>query len=235
MKTCLALTLWMMGLILTPATLPAGQTGLYPVQAAIQQYIDANMPWPPETVRVDFLSGEPEIKVRGKGVTLRVEPAGNNDFIGDMVFLVRYFREGTLLKTETVRARIEIQRDVVTAARMLSSGTVLVEGDLRIVRRWVRRLHPQALSSPVEATGRRLTMQARAGAEIVASMLKDAPLARKGRIVRVVFDNGLMHIDTVGLMEEDGMAGSIVRVKNITSNKIIYGRVLSDSLVSIEF
>jgi len=44
-----------------------------------------------------------------------------------------------------------------------------------------------------------------------------------------------MQIVTVGLSEEDGVAGNIVRVKNITSNKTIYARVLSDSVVGIEF
>ena len=44
-----------------------------------------------------------------------------------------------------------------------------------------------------------------------------------------------MRIVTVGLSEEDGVAGNIVRVKNITSNKIIYARVLSDSMVELDF
>jgi flagella basal body P-ring formation protein FlgA len=78
-------------------------------------------------------------------------------------------------------------------------------------------------------------MQVASGAEILATMLKSAPLVRKGKMVKMVFDNGSMQIVTVGLSEEDGVAGNIIRVKNITSNKIIYARVLSDSLVGIEF
>jgi len=66
-------------------------------------------------------------------------------------------------------------------------------------------------------------------------MLKEIPLVRKGKMVKIVFDNGPMQIVTVGLSEEDGVAGNIVRVKNITSNKIIYARVLSDSVVGIGF
>jgi len=66
-------------------------------------------------------------------------------------------------------------------------------------------------------------------------MLKEIPLVRKGKMVKIVFDNGSVHIVTVGLSEEDGVAGNVVRVKNITSNKIIYARVLSDSVVGIGF
>jgi flagellar basal body P-ring formation protein FlgA len=78
-------------------------------------------------------------------------------------------------------------------------------------------------------------VQVASGTEILATMLKSPPLVRKGKMVKMVFDNGSMHIVTVGLSEEDGVAGNIIRVKNITSNKIIYARVLSDSLVGIEF
>ena len=204
-------------------------------RTAIREYIEANMPWPPGTVRVDFLSEEPESIPQNRDVILRVEPAGNQDFIGDMVFLVKSFKGGNLLRTESVRTRIEVLRDVMTAARGLPAGTVLAESDIRTVRRWVRRIHPHSLPSMETTSGKRLTIQVACGAEILATMLKEIPLVRKGKMVKIVFDNGPMQIVTVGLSEEDGVAGNIVRVKNITSNKIIYARVLSDSLVAIEF
>lgn len=204
-------------------------------RAAIREYIEANMPWPPGIVRVDFLSEEPESIPQNRDVILRVEPAGNQDFIGDMVFLVKSFKGGNLLRTESVRTRIEVLRDVMTAARGLPAGTVLAESDIRTVRRWVRRIHPHSLPSMETTSGKRLTIQVACGAEILATMLKEIPLVRKGKMVKIVFDNGPMQIVTVGLSEEDGVAGNIVRVKNITSNKIIYARVLSDSLVAIEF
>ena len=204
-------------------------------RTAIREYIEANMPWPPGSVRVDFLSKEPESIPQNRDLILRVEPAGNQDFIGDMVFLVKSFKDGNLLRTESVRTRIEVLQDVVTAARGLPAGTVLAESDIRTVRRWVRRIHPHSLPSMEATSGKRLTMQVASGAEILATMLKEVPLVRKGKMVKMVFDNGAMQIVTVGLSEEDGVAGNIVRVKNITSNKIIYARVLSDSLVGIGF
>ena len=204
-------------------------------RTAIREYIEANMPWPPGSVRVDFLSEEKESIPQNRDVVLRVEPAGNQDFVGDMVFLVKSFKGGNLSRTESVRTRIEVLQDVVTAARGLPAGTVLAESDIRTVRRWVRRIHPHALPSMEATSGKRLTIQVASGAEILATMLKEVPLVRKGKMVKMVFDNGSMQIVTVGLSEEDGVAGNIVRVKNITSNKIIYARVLSDSLVGIGF
>jgi flagella basal body P-ring formation protein FlgA len=205
------------------------------VRMAIREYIETNMPWPPGSVRVDFLSEEKESIPPNRDLILRVEPAGNQDFIGDMVFLVKSFKGGNLLRTESVRTRIEVLQDVVTAARMLPSGTILVESDIRTVRRWIRRIHPHSLNSIEATSGKRLTIQVASGVEILATMLKEIPLVKKGKMVKIVFDNGPIQIVTVGLSEEDGVAGNIVRVKNITSNKIIYARVLSDSVVGIIF
>ena len=210
-------------------------TGSNSIHAAVRQYIETNMSWPPGTVRVDFLSEEMESTPQNHHITLRIEPAGNQDFIGDMVFLIKSFKGGNLVRTESVRTRIEVLRDIVITARALPAGTVLTDSDVKTIRKWVRRIHPQSLSSFETIAGKLLTRQVASGAEILAMMLKDIPLVRKGKMVKIVFDNRLMHIVTVGLSEEDGVAGNIVRVKNITSNKIIYARVLSDSLVGIEF
>lgn len=221
--------------LLSLALLAATAHAEPPFHTAIREYVEANMPWPPGSVRVDFLSEGQESARQNQDLVLRVEPSGNQDFIGDMVFLVKYFKNGNLLRTEAVRTRIELQRDVVTAARGLPAGTVLAESDIRVVRRWVRRLHPQSLSSAEAISGKRLTTQVASGAEILATMLKDTPLIRKGKMVKIIFDNGPMQIVTVGLSEEDGIAGNVIRVKNITSNRIIYARVLSESVVGIGF
>ena len=225
----------MMGMTLFKAESHAINTGSYSIHAAVQHYIEANMPWPPGSVRVDFLSEETESTAQKRNITLRIEHAGNQAFIGDMVFLVKSFKGGSLVRTESVRTRIEVLRDIVIAARALPAGTVLTDSDVRTIQKWVRRIHPQSLTSLDTTSGKRLTIQIASGTEILATMLKDTPLVRKGKMVRMVFDNGFVHIVTVGLSEEDGIAGNIVRVKNITSNKIIYARVLSDSLVGIEF
>lgn len=205
-----------------------------PVRTAVRDYIETNMPWTPETVRVDFLSRDAKSIPDQGDVVLRIEPAGNQDFIGNEVFLAKFFRNGNLIRTQSVRVRIEVLRDVIIAARPLPSGTTLTENDIGTVRRWVRRIHPQTLPSMEAAKGKRLSTQLSTGAEILSTMLKEIPLVRKGKVVKIVFDNGLMQIITVGLSEEDGFAGNIIRVRNIKSNKIVYARVIDDSLVGIE-
>lgn len=204
------------------------------VHESVREFIEANMPWLPGTVRVDFISPEPEIPARGKEMILRIEPAGNADFIGDAAFLVRMSAGGKFMRTETVRTRIEVLRDIVVAAKAIRSGAILTDQDVRLAKKWVRRNLQDAVSRPEDAIGKRVTSPARPGMELSAFMLKDAPLVHKGKMVRVLFDNGSMRISTVGISEEDGTAGNMVRIRNVTSNKVIYARVLGDALVGVE-
>lgn len=214
---------------------PSPGYGAGTVEGAVREYIESHMPWTTGSVRVDFLSSLTDRTPLETGVVLRVENGGNADFLGDTAFLVRHYRGGRLLRTETVRTRIEVMRDLVVAAKALTASTVLSAGDLQVSRRWVRRVHPQALAALEEAAGMRLTTPVSAGGEILSSMLREVPLVRRGKLVKIVLHRGPLQITTVGLPEEDGMAGSIVRIRNITSNRIIYARVLSDSLVGVEF
>lgn len=221
-----------MPVLLIPAAVPATANTL--MHESVREYIETNMPWPQGTVRVEFISPEPEIPTRSKDMALRIEPAGNADFIGDAAFIVRMSENGKFLRTETVRTRIEVLRDVVVAARQIRSGAVLTEQDIRLTKKWVRRNMPDVLSCSEDAIGKRITAPARPGIELSTTMLKDAPLVRKGKLVRVLFDNGSLRITTIGIPEEDGTAGNMVRIRNVTSNKVIYARVLGDSLVGID-
>jgi flagella basal body P-ring formation protein FlgA len=203
------------------------------VHEAVREYIEAHMPWPQGTIRLDFATPEPAFSASRNEATFRIEAAGAADFIGDTAFFVRIYTGGALLRTETVRTRIEVLRDVVVAAKEIRSGAILTPEDVRLAKKWVRRNMPDTLSSVDEAVGKRLSLQVRPGMEMSARMLRNAPLVRKGHVVRVLFDNGSLQVSTVGISEEDGVAGSIIRIKNITSNKIIYARVLGDALVGV--
>jgi flagella basal body P-ring formation protein FlgA len=226
----LAIALMLAVFFLTPVPANASPS----VHETVREYIESHMPWTQGTVRVDFISSEPDISAHKKEATFRIEPAGNADFIGDTAFFVRISIGGRLLRTETVRTRIEVLRDVVVAAKMIRSGAVLTGQDVRLAKKWVSRTIPDALYSLEEAIGKRITLPARPGMELLARMLKEVPLVRKGQVVRVLFDNGSMRITTVAMPEEDGTVGNMVRIRNMTSNKVIYARVLGDSLVGVE-
>ena len=83
--------------------------------------------------------------------------------------------------------------------------------------------------------GKRVASSIRPNHEITRTMLREVPLVKKGRVVKMVLNNGTINITTLGQIQEDGGMGSSVRVKNISSQRIVYARVVGESLVQVDF
>jgi flagella basal body P-ring formation protein FlgA len=67
------------------------------------------------------------------------------------------------------------------------------------------------------------------------AMLKSAQMVRKGSIVKIMAENGSLLVTTIGLSEDNGGQGDIIKVKNLTSNKIVYAKVIDQALVRVDF
>lgn len=59
------------------------------------------------------------------------------------------------------------------------------------------------------------------GKTITADQVREMPALSKGETVRLIYDNGLIKIETVGIAEENAFIGKPVQVRNTTSQKII--------------
>ena len=92
-----------------------------------------------------------------------------------------------------------------------------------------------AQDSVEEVIGKSIAVALRPHVQITRNMLREVKTVSKGKMVKVVLDNGLMRVVMNGLAEEDGADDSVIRVRNLNSNKIIYARVVGPSLVQIDF
>jgi flagella basal body P-ring formation protein FlgA len=65
-------------------------------------------------------------------------------------------------------------------------------------------------------------------------MIGDPVMFKKGKIVKIVCIHDTLNISTLGVAEEEGIFGTTVKVRNISSNKVIHGRVIGDSIVKVD-
>ena len=106
---------------------------------------------------------------------------------------------------------------------------------MKTKKKWVRHLDPDLLSSPENAIGKRVLVAVRGGAELKSQMLKEPVVVKKGKTVRINLERGAMILTTMGISEEDGAAGSLIRVRNIASDRMVYARVTGEDTVRIDF
>jgi flagella basal body P-ring formation protein FlgA len=107
---------------------------------------------------------------------------------------------------------------------------------VKVVKKWFDSIPPQNLVTQVDDVyGKNIASSVRANCEIMQAMLKSAQMVRKGSIVKIMAENGSLLVTTIGLSEDNGGQGDIIKVKNLTSNKIVYAKVIDQALVRVDF
>ncbi|MEA3486369.1 MAG: flagellar basal body P-ring formation chaperone FlgA [Thermodesulfobacteriota bacterium] len=205
------------------------------IKTYVRTYIEKNMPWPKGAVRVEFPVRISDLSLKGKKITCRVLSRRNEDFIGDSSFTVRCYENHTFLNRKTVRVRIEVLMDVVVSTRSLHRNIQISRDDVKLLKRWFYRLPSKIISNPDMVVGMKLRTNVKPNAEITGNMVKSIPMVKRGKPVRIVFENGSMRITTIGLSEQDGMCGELIKARNVSSKKVIYVRVTGNSLAKVEF
>ena len=202
----------------------------------VSAYIEKNMPWNPGALRIEYPMRLQEQQFQEKKITWQVQGRQDDDFIGETIFNIRFYnQEGILIREIPVHTKLEAALDVVVSTKPLSRGTVLEPDDIRLCQRWYNRYPQDVVTDPDDAIGKMLSTQVRSNTEITKSVLKASRLIRKGSIVKMVAESGSLVVTAMGLSQENGGKGDIIRVKNLSSNKVIYAKVIDPSLVKVDF
>ncbi len=205
------------------------------IKKIVAEHIQRHMPWDPENVRLTFVGGGSDIAVPAPEYTIDTQARPNEPYIGDSFVTLKLYRGGVFLLERPVHVKIEVAFDVLVSSRALPVGAVIGPDDVRVIKRWLTREPQRTIASPEEALEKRVVSAIRPNHEITRTMLRDVPLVKKGGMVKMVLNNGAITITTLGQIQEDGGMGSSVRVKNMGSQRVVYARVIGESLVQVDF
>jgi flagella basal body P-ring formation protein FlgA len=205
------------------------------LKALVKKYIETNMPWKQENLRIEFLGRITDPPVQGEKISCQVKSRQDEAYIGDSIFAVGIYDDGTLVREESVRVRMEVAMDVVVSAKFLPRDTEINADDVKLVRKWFNQNPANIVTQMEDVIGKHPYSDIRQNIEIKRNMLKSVKTIKRGKMVKMVLENGPMMIVTFGLSEEDGSRGDFIKVKNISSNKIVYAKVIDDSSVRIDF
>jgi flagellar basal body P-ring formation protein FlgA len=201
----------------------------------ISDHVEKNMPWSAGSVRLDFPAKAADAFIPAEDVAFEVKNRPGEDYIGDTAFTVIFLSGGAILKEETVQVRLEVLTNVVVAAKTLTRNKEISAEDVKVQKKWLKRILPNAVTTPAEVIGKVPALNIIQNSEITRNMIKTPFLIKKGKLVRIVLDNVNFNITAMGVSEEDGECEKVIRVRNLSSKKIIYARVTGDSLVKVEY
>jgi flagella basal body P-ring formation protein FlgA len=213
----------------------AADIGEQEVKDAVKKHILDNSSWAKDRIRVEFLGPIPEVAIPSAGATIQVRGRNGEKYIGRTAFTVRFCKGDMFLREETIRVRVEVQMDVVVSTGSITRDAVIDQGDVTVTRKWMDTATTGVMTDLLEVLGRKATMRINPGTEITKHMLRSVPVVKKGEVVRIVLESGPMVISAVGLCQEDGGQGDLIRVQNTSSKKVVFARVMGQSLVKVDF
>ncbi len=132
-----------------------------------------------------------------------------------------------------VSARVKLYRPVLVTTRALPRQTVLTSADIRIARRDVGGLTAGYLDTPAQAVGRVLSRPMAVGTILDPRALENQRLIRRGERVTIIAQAGGLTVQVAGKSLMDGAAGERIRVKNLSSGRIVEGAVSGSGTVRV--
>ncbi len=132
-----------------------------------------------------------------------------------------------------VPTRVKLYRHIVVAARALPRKTVVREHDVKLLRRDVAGLTAGYLEDVSAAVGRVVKRPLTVGAILEPGALDNQRLVRRGEKVTIVARIGGLTVQMSGKALMGGAAGERVRVKNLSSGKVVEGTVSASGVVRV--
>lgn len=205
------------------------------IKDAVKSHVEENAPWPKDRIRVEFLAAIPETAIPAGSLTCQVRSRAGESYIGRTSFVVRFCKGDTFIREETVRVRIEVLTEVIVSTGGIARDAKIDQSDVMVKKKWLDTATSGVVSDVNEVDGKKAAMRINAGTEITKHMLRSVPVVKKGEVVRIVLESGPMMISAMGLCEEDGGQGDLIRVQNSSSKKTVFARVMGASLVKVDF
>ncbi|WP_022854057.1 flagellar basal body P-ring formation chaperone FlgA [Thermodesulfatator atlanticus] len=155
--------------------------------------------------------------------------------IGANVLLFDFYQDDHLVKRVRAMGFIEAYLPVVVVKRPVAARTVLTPEDLGFAKRPASRLPKDALFALEDALGKETRTSLRAGQVLRTSSLRIPPVIKRGKIVRIVARGKNFVVSALGEARQAGRPGEFIRVRNLSSKREVYAKVIDAQTVEVRF
>ncbi|MBL1261621.1 MAG: flagellar basal body P-ring formation protein FlgA [Thiotrichaceae bacterium] len=132
-----------------------------------------------------------------------------------------------------VSAKIIKYADIYVATRFLSRGKKLKQDDYALERHDISNQSIGYITDINEIEGKILRRPLRHNSIIPPNALTEAMLVKRGDRVTILAQNTGVKVHMKGKALKSGVKGEVIRVRNLSSKRIIEGTVLSEGVVGV--
>jgi len=165
--------------------------------------------------------------------SLKVEPLGDARPLGNCWVKVYFFKNNGIFQTANLNLQINLFQKVLVARESIKQGQNLTPELFDVARREVTSLADPPIVSSEELDGKSAARAMAAGRTLTQSFLQNQEIVKRGDVVSIEYSSGSIKITASGEAKESGCQGETIKVKNMSSSKIISAVVQDEKTVKI--
>ena len=203
-------------------------------KSAVDHLVKA-LPWDKESLEIN-------VYYQGKDITL---PSGKKDLIykimgssqraGRVPMILEIRINDQFQKRIRLNTKVLVSQQVIKTKRAVKRGEILSNDEIRVETVQTERPSQNAITNIDHALGYEAARNLPVGKILIPNFIKRPALGNRGDKILIMAQKGGMTITTPGILKEDGYANAMVRVLNIESKKVIYGRLVDSNTVKVRF
>ena len=180
-------------------------------------------------------------KVKGNGpvpagtVSFKLFQKGRTRLQGHVKLIAEINVSGQVKNEILLSGYIDVFESVVCTSRNFKRGEVIEKDDIYLAKKNISRLSPKVLTHMDKAEGLRAKHNIKADICLKEWMLEKTPVVKKGDIITIFAESGVLKVTVPGKVLMKGCPGDLIRVQNLMSKKDIYAKVVNSSTVMVEF
>jgi flagella basal body P-ring formation protein FlgA len=140
---------------------------------------------------------------------------------------------GTQPWTLYVPVKVSIYDAVVVAARSLSKGMLVQEQDVKLLEKDLAGIRAGYYQDLSQVVGKQVARTVSMGAAITTNMVKPQMQIKRGQQISLIAVSHGLKVQMTGEALADGATGERIRVRNLSTKKVLEGIVRSATTVEI--
>ncbi len=140
--------------------------------------------------------------------------------------------DGRVRKNISIGGKFEALAKVAVATVSLRQDQLLTPNNVKLMVKDVTNYNSPCTDMRL-ILGKRLKRSLHSGNVIELSNVEIPPLVHKGQLVKIIVNQGNIHLAATGIARANGKLNEIIRVRNTSSNKLIFCRVAAPGIVEV--
>lgn len=132
-----------------------------------------------------------------------------------------------------VAAHIDGLVNAFIARHPISRGSIIQGSDIEFVQRRYSQLNHGYYGSAKLLTNMEAKRNIKMGQVLTPALVKAQKLVLRGQHITIIAQAGGLNLRAQGKALMDGQQGQTIKVKNLTSKKLIYAKVISSGIVKV--